>query len=68
MLKLLGGNPVLGVLLGAAVFSVGLFIHGPVLMIAGVFVAVVSTARLVSGSGRGRGDGASSPSGDRYRR
>jgi hypothetical protein len=56
MLKLMGGNPVVGVLLGAALLAAGLLTHRPVLAVAGGFVGVISAARLVSGaSGRGGG-------------
>ena len=53
MQKLLGGNAVLGVLLGAALLAAGLLTHRPVLAIAGGFVAVASVSRLVTGTRRG---------------
>jgi len=57
MLKLLGGNPVIGVLLGAALLAAGLLAHRPVLAVAGGFVGVISAARLLSGSSGRRGGG-----------
>ncbi len=58
MVKLLGGNPVVGVLLGVALLAAGLLTHRPVLAVAGGFVGVISASRLLSGSfanRRGRG-------------
>ena len=53
MVRLLGGNPVLGVLLGVALLAGGLLTHRPVLAVAGGFVGVVSASRLLSGTRRG---------------
>ncbi|HZC41511.1 MAG TPA: hypothetical protein VE343_12620 [Streptosporangiaceae bacterium] len=53
MVKLLGGNPLLGVLLGVALLAAGLVTHRPVLAVAGGFVGVVSAARLLTGARRG---------------
>lgn len=57
MLKLVGGNPVIGVLLGAALLAAGLLTHRPVLAVAGGFVGVISAARLLSGSSGRPGSG-----------
>ena len=52
MVKLLGGNPLLGMLLGVALLGAGLLTHRPVLAVAGGFVSVVSAARLMTGARR----------------
>jgi hypothetical protein len=56
MLRILGGNPFVGVLLGAALLAVGLTAQHAVLAVAGGFVAVSSVARLLSRSGGGRNE------------
>jgi len=53
MVRLLGGNPVPGVLLAAALLAAGLLMHRPLLAVAGGFVGVASAARLLSGARRG---------------
>lgn len=57
MLKLLGGSPVVGVLLGVALLAAGLLTHRPVLAVAGGFVGVVSASRFLYGSFAGRRGG-----------
>jgi hypothetical protein len=54
MLRILGGNPFVGVLMGAVLLAVGLTTQHALLAVAGGFVAVSSIARLVSGLGGGR--------------
>lgn len=53
MVKLLGGNPVVGVLLGIALLAAGLLMDGLLLAVAGGFVGVVSVSRLLTGARRG---------------
>jgi succinate-acetate transporter protein len=67
MLRLLGFNRVLGVLLGGALLAVGLLTQRPVLAVAGGFVGVVYAFRLLSGSTAGRDNEGGSRRGPRSR-
>ncbi len=46
MLQLLGGHPVIGAILGAALVALGVATNGPFLVVAGAFVAVMSLWHL----------------------
>lgn len=62
MLKLLGANPAVGILIGISLLGFGLFTGGPLLAIAGGFVLVASLLRLLNRPGVGsRSDPDQSP-------
>jgi hypothetical protein len=56
MLRILGGNPVVGLVLAAVLLVVGLTSDRPVLALAGGFVCIASLVRLVSGPSAGNED------------
>ena len=58
MVRILGGNPVVGILLAAVLLTIGLGTHRPLLAVAAGFVGIASMARLAS---RSRDDTGSRP-------
>ena len=59
MLRLMGGNALFGIVLGAAMLGFGLTQHLPMLAIIGAYVGLVSLWRLVDHGRDERGPGGS---------